>query len=148
MLDRGHEQLADLQREPLSHDPRAARAGARRNCRCSGAASRIGAIGSIRYVPWWVVVAAALAVVAMTFAVYYSWLANQADPLHARLAQIGIEDFAVPPPPAPPVQGPTLKQLLAPEEAAGALSGDRGRRANDRDDSRRPICSASGQRRR
>jgi type VI secretion system protein ImpK len=68
-----------------------------------------------------VVVAAALAVLAVTFAVYLSRLSTQADPLHARLAQIGIGDFAVPPPPAP-VKGPTLKQLLAPEEAAGLLT--------------------------
>ena len=45
MLDRGHEQLADLQREPLSHDPRPARRARRRSCRCGGAASRIGATG-------------------------------------------------------------------------------------------------------
>ena len=34
---------------------------------------------------------------------------------------MGIGDFAGPPPPAPPARGPTLKQLLAPEEAANAL---------------------------
>ena len=73
----------------------------------------------IRYVPWWVVAAAALAILAVTFVVYHSRLSTQADPLHARLAQVGIQDFAVPPP-APPAAGPTLKQLLAPEEAAGA----------------------------
>jgi type VI secretion system protein ImpK len=76
----------------------------------------------IRYVPWWVVVAAALATLGVAFAVYYSKLADQASPLHARLAQIGIEDFSVPPPPAPRLPGPTLKQLLAPEEASGALT--------------------------
>jgi type VI secretion system protein ImpK len=72
-------------------------------------------------VPWWVVVAAAVAVLAVTFVVYQSRLATQADPLQAKLAQVGLEDFAVPPPPAP-VTGPTLKQLLAPEEAAGRLT--------------------------
>ena len=71
--------------------------------------------------PWWVVVAAAVAVLAVTFVFYQSQLAKQADPLHAKLAQAGLEDFAVPPPPAP-VQGPTLKQLLAPEESAGTLT--------------------------
>ena len=87
----------------------------------------------IRYVPWWVVVAAALAIVGVTFAIYYTKLANQADPLHERLAQIGIEDFALPPPPAPPAPGPTLKKLLAPEEAAGDVDGQGGRRAIDGD---------------
>ena len=72
--------------------------------------------------PWWVVAAAAVAVLAVTFAVYYSWLATQADPLQAKLAQVGLGDFGAPPPPPAPVAGPTLKQLLAPDEAAGALS--------------------------
>ena len=73
----------------------------------------------------------------MTFAVYYSWLATQADPLHARLAQVGIEDFAVPPAPTPvPVKGPTLKQLLGARGSGGRPDGDRRRRAIDRDDSR------------
>jgi type VI secretion system protein ImpK len=64
-----------------------------------------------------------VAVLAVTFAVYYSRLATQAGPLHARLAQVGIQDFAAPAP-AVPVAGPTLKQLLAPEEAANALRVD------------------------
>ena len=41
--------------------------------------------------------AAALAILGVTFAIYYSKLATQANPMHQRLAQIGIEDFAVPP---------------------------------------------------
>jgi type VI secretion system protein ImpK len=122
MLDRGHEKLADLQRK-VYRTIREQRGGATTDLslRWRGLEDQRNRL--IRYVPWWVVVSAALAVVAMTFAVYYTWLAKQADPLHARLAQIGIEDFAVPPPPTPvPVKGPTLKQLLAPEEAAGLLT--------------------------
>ena len=122
MLDRGHEQLADLQAK-VYRTIREQRGGATTDLslRWRGLEDQRNRL--IRYVPWWVVVSAALAVLAMTFAVYYSWLATQADPLHARLAQIGIEDFAVPPAPTPvPVKGPTLKQLLAPEEAAGLLT--------------------------
>jgi type VI secretion system protein ImpK len=73
----------------------------------------------IRYVPWWVVAAAALAIVAIAFAVYYAWLASAAAPVNAEIAKIGTESFESPPP--APVAGPTLKQLLAPEEAKGTM---------------------------
>jgi type VI secretion system protein ImpK len=70
-----------------------------------------------------VVGAAAVALLALTFVVYYSRLATVADPLHAQLSRIGVEVFSTPPPPSPkPVKGPTLKQLLQPEEAAGVLT--------------------------
>jgi type VI secretion system protein ImpK len=73
----------------------------------------------IRYVPWWVIGAAALAVLAIAFTIYYANLANLAAPVHAELAKIGLEGFAQAP--AVPVRGPTLKQLLQPDEARGAL---------------------------
>ena len=66
----------------------------------------------IRYVPWWVVGAAALAVLAIAFTVYYASLANLAAPVHAELAKIGLEDFAQAP--AVPVRGPDA------QAAAGA----------------------------
>ncbi|HTL44563.1 MAG TPA: type IVB secretion system protein IcmH/DotU [Vicinamibacterales bacterium] len=120
MLERGHEQLADLQREisRTIHKFRGA-APAELSLKWRGLEDQRSRL--IRYVPWWVVVAAAVAVLAVTFVVYQSRLATQADPLQAKLAQVGLEDFSVPPPPAP-VKGPTLKQLLAPEEAAGHLT--------------------------
>jgi type VI secretion system protein ImpK len=120
MLERGHEQLSDLQREisRTIHKFRGA-APAELSLKWRGLEDQRSRL--IRYVPWWVVVAAAVAVLAVAFVVYQSRLATQADPLHAKLAQVGLEDFAVPPPPAP-VKGPTLKQLLAPEEAAGRLT--------------------------
>ena len=120
MLDRGQEQLADLQRN-LFRTIRNHRGSAATelSVQWRGLEDRRNRL--VRYVPWWVVVAAAVALLAVTFVVYYSRLATQADPLQAKLAQVGIEDFAEPPP-AAPVAGPTLKQLLAPEEAAGALS--------------------------
>jgi type VI secretion system protein ImpK len=121
MLDRGHEQLADLQ-QALYRKIRSERgaAPAELALQWRGLEDRRNRL--VRYVPWWVVGAAVIALLAVTFAVYYSKLATLADPIHARLAQVGMEDFSTPvPAPAPPVQGPTLKRLLAPEEAAGAL---------------------------
>jgi type VI secretion system protein ImpK len=82
----------------------------------------------IRYVPWWVVGAAALPILAITFTGYYASLAALADPVHAALAKIGREDFA-PARATVPARGPTLKQLLASDERGGVLTveeqGDR-----------------------
>jgi type VI secretion system protein ImpK len=75
----------------------------------------------IRYVPLWVIAAAALTSVAITFTFFYSRLTGAAAPVHARLAGIGTEDFTGPVVPAP-VAGPTIKQLLAPQEQSGLLS--------------------------
>jgi type VI secretion system protein ImpK len=74
----------------------------------------------IRYLPWWVVGAAALPILAITYTMYYSSLAGLAAPVHAELAKVGLEDFSARP--AVPVRGPTLKQLLATDEQAGALT--------------------------
>jgi type VI secretion system protein ImpK len=120
MLDRGSEQLQDIQhgayrtirglRGPAAHEL---------SLRWRGLQDQRNRL--IRFVPWWVVAAAGLAILVVTFVYYQSRLSSQASPLHAKLAKIGIQDFAVPPP-APPARGPTLKQLLKEEEAAGALS--------------------------
>jgi type VI secretion system protein ImpK len=74
----------------------------------------------IRYVPWWVVGAAALAIVTITFVVAYARLGGAAEPLHVELAKVGLEDFT--PRAAAPLAGPTLKQLLAADEQAGAIT--------------------------
>jgi type VI secretion system protein ImpK len=74
----------------------------------------------IRFVPWWVVVAATLAVLAVAFTIYYARLGRSAAPVHAELARIGLDDFTRAEP--APVRGPTLKELLAPEEARGVVS--------------------------
>jgi type VI secretion system protein ImpK len=121
MMDRGHEQLADLQHN-LHRTIQNQRGTAPSELSLQWRGLEDQRSRLIRYVPWWVVVSAALAILGVTFAIYYTKLANQASPLHERLAQIGIEDFALPPPPAPPAPGPTLKKLLAPEEAAGVLT--------------------------
>jgi type VI secretion system protein ImpK len=123
MLDRGHEKLADLQRN-LYRTIRNQRGAGSPDLSLQWRGLEDQRNRLIRYVPWWVVATAALAIITVTFVIYYSKLATQADPLQAKLAQVGIEEFAVPPPatPPPPVAGPTLKQLLAPEEAAHALT--------------------------
>jgi type VI secretion system protein ImpK len=74
----------------------------------------------IRYVPWWVAGAAALALLVITFVIYQTRLSSAAAPVQAVLADVGTD---IPMPAATgPITGPTLKQLLAPEEARGALS--------------------------
>ena len=75
----------------------------------------------LRYVPWWVVAAAAVPILAIAFTAYYASLARVAAPVQAELAKVGLEDFSPAPQPVV-VSGPTLKQLLAPEERTGALS--------------------------
>jgi type VI secretion system protein ImpK len=62
-----------------------------------------------------------VAVLALAFVLYDTWLSRQADPIEAQLAQVGLEQFAAPASPAP-VRGPTLKQLLTPEIQAGVLT--------------------------
>jgi type VI secretion system protein ImpK len=74
-------------------------------------------------VPWWVVGAASLAILAITFTAYRANLASFASPVHAELAKVGLEDFSPSPQTALP-PGPTLKQLLASDEQRGTLSAE------------------------
>jgi type VI secretion system protein ImpK len=76
-----------------------------------------------RYLPWWVVSAAALPILAIAFTAYYAGLAGAAAPVQAELAKVGLDDFSAPAP-AAPARGPTLKQLLASDQQRGALSVD------------------------
>jgi type VI secretion system protein ImpK len=119
VLDRGHDRLATVQQE-LYRRIRNHRghAPADLSIRWRGVEDRRNPV--IRYVPWWVVVAAALAILTIAFTTYYARLARAAAPVHAELAKIGLEDFSAPPP--PPAKGPRLKQLLAPEEARGTMT--------------------------
>ena len=121
MVDRGHERLAEV-RQDLYRKIRSYRgaAGDELSLRWQGLEDRRNRL--IRYVPWWVVGAAALVVLSLTFTVYYTILGNRASPIQAELATIGLEEFTMPPPPAPPVAGPTLRQLLASDEATGSLA--------------------------
>ena len=117
--DRGHEHLLqvqqDLYRKIRNHrgptDPGL-------SLRWRGLEDRRNPL--LRYLPWWVVVAAALPILAIAFTAYYAGLARIADPVHAQLAKVGLEDFS--PREAVPVRGPTLKQLLTADEQRGALS--------------------------
>jgi type VI secretion system protein ImpK len=122
VLDRGHARLADVHQD-LYRKIRSHRGTAPTELalRWRGVEDRRNRL--IRYVPWWVVGAAALAILAVTFAVYYARLGGAAEPVLAELASVGVEEFAVPRP-ALPVAGPTLKQLLASDEAATRLSVD------------------------
>lgn len=121
MLERGQDQLTDLQRDVYRkiQDLRGP-APAELSLRWRGLQDQRSRL--IRYVPAWVVAVAAVAVLALVFVFYDTQLSRQADPVEAQLAQVGLEDFTVPAAPAPPVPGPTLKQLLQPEITAGALT--------------------------
>jgi type VI secretion system protein ImpK len=116
--ERGHERLATIQQD-LYRKIRNHRSAPppELSLRWRGLEDRRNPL--IRYVPWWVIGAAALAVLAIAFTIYYANLANFAAPVHARLAGIGLEGFDEPA--AAPVRGPTLKKLLAPDEARGTL---------------------------
>jgi type VI secretion system protein ImpK len=122
VMDRGHEQLASVQ-QTLYRKIRQHRnpPGDELSLRWRGLEDRRNPV--IRYVPWWVVGAFALAVLALTFTVFYAGLARRTAPVHAELARIGLDDFTAP---AAEVRatGPTLKQLLAPEEQRGVLSAE------------------------
>ena len=77
----------------------------------------------IRYVPLWVIAAAAACVLLVAFVVFYTRLNAASAPASAQIAQIGL-DSATPPDARalPPVPHKSLKQLLAPEEQAGKLT--------------------------
>jgi type VI secretion system protein ImpK len=120
VADRGHDELADV-RHGLYRKIREQRGSAPQelSLRWQGLQDRRNPL--IRYVPWWVVAAGALAVLTIAFVAYYAALNRITAPLQAELAQVGLEDFTRPRP-APPPRGPTLKELLAPEEQRGTLS--------------------------
>src|ERR1700736_2616171 len=102
--ERGQERLRDIQQD-LYRKIRSLRGPTRPELspRWRGLEDRRNPL--IRYLPWWVVGAAALPILAITFTVYYANLANLAAPVHAELAKVGLEDFS-PAPQAVPVRGP------------------------------------------
>jgi type VI secretion system protein ImpK len=121
VADRGFEKLASIQQE-LYRKIRSQRSAppSELSLHWRGLEDRRNPL--IRYVPWWVVGVAALAILAMVFTVYYTRLANYSAPVHAELAGIGLEAFSQPA--AVPIRGPSLKKLLAPDEAAGTMKVD------------------------
>jgi type VI secretion system protein ImpK len=120
-LDRGYDRLAAIQQD-LYRKIRSQRGTPQQelSLRWHGLEDRRNPL--IRYVPWWVVGAAALAILAVAYTAYYARLADWAEPVHAELAKVGLDDEA--PPATAPVSGPTLKQLLAPEEANRTMRVD------------------------
>ena len=120
VLDRGHARLAEVHTE-LYRKIRSHRGTVPTELalRWQGVEDRRNRL--VRYVPWWVVGAAALAILTVAFYVYYSRLSNAADPVLGQLAKVGTEEFSAPRPAAPPT-GPTLKTLLATDESAGRLA--------------------------
>lgn len=83
----------------------------------------------VRYVPLWVIVAAGACLLLGAFLYFYTRLNELSSPVSAQVAQIGLKT-AIPPDDArlrqtqPRVERKSLKQLLAPQEQAGALSVD------------------------
>lgn len=121
VADRGYEKLAAIQQE-LYRKIRSQRSAppAELSLHWRGLEDRRNPL--IRYVPWWVVGAAALAILAIVFTIYYARLANDSAPVHAELAGIGLEAFSQPV--AAPIRGLSLKQLLADDERAGTMKVD------------------------
>jgi type VI secretion system protein ImpK len=113
VLERGHERLASIQQD-LYRRIRGLRSASppELSLRWRGLEDRRNPL--IRYVPWWVAGAAALAVLAVAFTFYYANLASLAAPVQTELSRIGTEDFSRPV--TAPARGPRLKQLLEPEE--------------------------------
>jgi len=83
----------------------------------------------VRHVPLWVIAAAGACLLLAVFLYFYTRLNEQSSPVSARVAQIGLVT-AVPPDESrmrevqPKIERKSLKQLLAPQEQAGALSVD------------------------
>jgi type VI secretion system protein ImpK len=75
----------------------------------------------VRYVPWWVVAAAGLAILTGSYVFLRAQLSSSAEPLLASLSQVGLESFAAeaPAPLVMPTQ--SLKKLLAEPESRNVL---------------------------
>jgi type VI secretion system protein ImpK len=119
LQDRGQDRLRDIHRD-LYRKIRQQGGGTEPDLslRWRGVEERGNPI--IRYVPAWVVAAAALAILAIAFSAYLASLRGLAQPVQIALASVGLEDFSSAAPVV--VRGPTLKQLLADDERAGAIS--------------------------
>lgn len=75
----------------------------------------------VRYVPWWVIGAAALVALTGTFVYFHARLGTLAAPVHERLAKVGVDDFTGPAVVAAVPEGPRLKALLAEDVTADVL---------------------------
>jgi type VI secretion system protein ImpK len=116
--DRGHAALAEVQQD-LYRRIREQRAVPKPelSLRWEGVQDRRNPL--IRYVPWWVVAASALAILTIAFITYSALLRRDAAPVKAALATLRSDAFNGAP--AAPVAGPTLRSFLTSEESSGAL---------------------------
>lgn len=123
--DRGHSRLSDVQHDLYRkiRDYRGA-PPPELSLRWKGLHDRRNPL--IRYVPWWVVGAAALAIVVVTYGIYLVRLGAVSSPVYDDLSKLGTVSRKIPP---PPPNETTLKQLLAAEENQGlmAINVDGGR---------------------
>lgn len=117
MMERGHERLTQVRARlhRAIRDHRGA-APAELALRWRGLQDRRNPL--MRYLPWWVAVAAALVVLLGAYTLYRSRLAEQAAPIHVALATADVQE--VQPAVATPAE-PTLKQLLARDEQSGSV---------------------------
>jgi type VI secretion system protein ImpK len=96
------------------------------SARWKGVEDRRNAV--LRFVPLWVVAAACLALLVGAYIYFDSKLSEQAEPVNATLARVGLETLD-PPAPAVAAAPSGFRELLAPQIAAGTVSveetGDR-----------------------
>ncbi|HMN43935.1 MAG TPA: type IVB secretion system protein IcmH/DotU [Povalibacter sp.] len=71
-----------------------------------------------RYIPWWIVACVGLAILVIAFVIYVARLNRAAEPVMAALSQPSVQVEYT----APVSRANRLKQLLAPQEAAGQLT--------------------------
>ena len=118
--DRGHAKLAEVQQD-LYRRIREHRATPppELSLRWEGVQDRRNPL--IRYVPWWVVGAAALVVLTVAFVTYSGLLRGAAAPVKAALSTLRDDAFNAAAPGAA-AAGPTLGSLLEAETASGAVS--------------------------
>ncbi|HEX5953310.1 MAG TPA: type IVB secretion system protein IcmH/DotU, partial [Rhodanobacteraceae bacterium] len=74
----------------------------------------------VRYVPLWVIAAAAACVLLAAFVFFYTRLNAASSPISTLASQVGLENVALPDT-RKPVPHKTLKELLAPAAGAGKL---------------------------
>jgi type VI secretion system protein ImpK len=117
--ERGHSRLAEVQ-QALYARIREYRGTPRQelSLRWQGVEDRRNPL--IKYVPWWVVGAASLAVLAVAFTIFHARLGSAAADVKLTLAQIGTEPFASAA--AAPASGPTLASLLQDAMASREVS--------------------------
>jgi len=118
--DRGHSRLSDIQND-LYRKIREYRGAppTELSLRWKGLQDRRNPL--IRYVPWWVIGAAALAVLVVTYGIYLVRLGAASSPVYDDLAKLGTVSRKIPPPPPNETK---LKDLLSGEVTAGRMAID------------------------